>query len=373
MYMFDSRWELIPREAATDPTAGCGSYRMAIDTELFYGEAQALLRMARPSDNGRYHTAAFEGQTRTLQVQWQGRFRRQPKGPICVALQLVDPTSTMGIVTKKMVQLAEGYMRGVSPLLKISTGCKGGRVVGICCPAAGVLGVRTQSLDEPRHPLGTRLEEAVYENTADAESLTTVDLQRVYTIELYSNNVHLDNWQLTGIPGVSTISLASLLSVHPQLPFSSAFSVFLHERIGDEVSGSPRLSPLCAMHTCHTAHDRDWVVGLIYLWCRMCVGRSRGLVSASGWRMWPNSHHRRKRVAAGGDCSETQNARAYWLPSGYRCIPPPRARSRARQHCVVCHQYSRTCSESRSSRELVDPRCCIFVCLDWRWHVALHR
>lgn len=249
MHIFDSRWELIPKEAATDRAAGCGSYRMAIDTELFHGEGQALLRKPTPSDNGRYYSTAFEGQTRSLQVQWQGRFRRQPKGPICVALQLADPTCAMGMVTRKMVQLAEGYMRGVSPLLKISTGCKGGRVVGICCPAAGVLGVRTQSLEEPRHPLGTRLEDSLYENTADAESLTTVDLQRVYTIELYTNNVHLDNWQLTGIPGVSTVSLASLLSAHPQLPSSSAFSVFLHERTGDEASRSLRLSPTYTMHT----------------------------------------------------------------------------------------------------------------------------
>merc|ERR1711966_523525 len=73
---------------------------MPIDSDLFTGSQLFVFRDEDPTANGRYHASLFEGKQRRYVWQLQGKFKRQPRGPIFFQASVLDESAHLSMVTR---------------------------------------------------------------------------------------------------------------------------------------------------------------------------------------------------------------------------------------------------------------------------------
>ena len=82
---------------ATAPAAGTKSWDeklpntspFAVDNEFFVGKVLVLIRTQKPEEDPLY-APFFEGKRRLIEVQMQGRFKVEPRGPIFLGGEITD-------------------------------------------------------------------------------------------------------------------------------------------------------------------------------------------------------------------------------------------------------------------------------------------
>jgi len=89
------------------------STRFAVDTELFQGEMLQVSRSSDPVMNGAYHGNMFAGKNRVFVLQVQGRFKRKPRGPICLCLNLLDDTVKLGMLSKRFARMWLSFAQAI--------------------------------------------------------------------------------------------------------------------------------------------------------------------------------------------------------------------------------------------------------------------
>jgi hypothetical protein len=77
---------------------------LPFETELFSGTALMLLRPPSPEADPFYSPRLFEGRSRCLEVQVQGRFKRVPKGTVYIGGEVTERMQ-LGLVTKGLAKL----------------------------------------------------------------------------------------------------------------------------------------------------------------------------------------------------------------------------------------------------------------------------
>jgi len=107
------------RADVEEDTDGC--FRMKIDTELFEGEQLFALRGKDPASNGKYHEGLFENKKRTYVYQLQGRFKRQPRGPILLQACAIDDEASLGMITRGVVKAWFKFAESYVPSLQLRT------------------------------------------------------------------------------------------------------------------------------------------------------------------------------------------------------------------------------------------------------------
>lgn len=74
------------------------------ETELFSGTALLLVRPASPGADPFYSARLFDGRSRCLEVQVQGRFKRAPRGTVYIGGEVTERMQ-LGLVTKGLAKL----------------------------------------------------------------------------------------------------------------------------------------------------------------------------------------------------------------------------------------------------------------------------
>jgi len=188
---------------AVQPEKDCHCYRMDIDTELFEGQ-QIFVFRDKPGLNGKYQVGLFDGKKRMYTYQLQGRFKRQPHGPIVFQASALDHTAQLGMISRSLSRTWLAFARSFCPDLKLNLKAKDGRPLGAALPVdPSWLGIIKTPRGETPPELGTRLpayEECIKQNGCDVGNLSKVDLSATYTIEYYTANADFLDWRLTNIP-----------------------------------------------------------------------------------------------------------------------------------------------------------------------------
>lgn len=223
------------------------------------GEQLFALRAREPAANGQYHAGLFEGKKRTYVYQIQGRFKRQPRGPLYFQASATDDKAYLGMLTRGVIStwasFAEPYVPGMKLQMDPEPSCPIGASLAVDPSWIAIL--KTPHGEIP-HPLGTSLPpyaECVAYNGCDVGSLSEVDLDATYTMEYYTSYCDFIEYSLS-IPLVD-VSLSRLFPYCAAVPGSTGIACFFHEEY-DAAKGHgflvppPADSTMCGAMFVHT-------------------------------------------------------------------------------------------------------------------------
>lgn len=210
------------------------SWRMRVDSDLFQGEVLQVFRHSDPIHNGPYHASLFAGKRRVFVVQVQGKFKRKPRGQLCVLAQLLDDSQNMGKITKKFIKIWHKYVKSYDPNIDINLDARYNRPCGVYAPLnsrwVGV--IQTPPGEEPP-PLGRSLpppKECKRINAGDVD-ICDPDLDSTYTLEYFSENLDFIGWKLFNFPILPEFSLSRFTSRFPVMAscITHGFRVIIRE------------------------------------------------------------------------------------------------------------------------------------------------
>jgi len=220
---------------------GSASYRWPIDTDLFEGETLLVFRdmgNEKRGGNGKYQRTIWEGKSRLFVFQTQGRFKRQPRGPIHMQLSVCDDTATMGMFSKRFAKIVGSFAASAIPKADLQMSLKPlpGKPMGVAMKVdpswISILKEKGDAVWE----LGERMPsytECLGRNGCDVGGLERVDLDATYTMEYYTANVDLIQWQLTGIAVMPNMTLDNFCPEFPHIKKATAAMCMFRERVSE--------------------------------------------------------------------------------------------------------------------------------------------
>lgn len=202
-----------------------------------------VFRDSDPGNNGPYHAGLFAGKRRVYVCQMQGRFKRKPRGPICLILNLLDDKVKLGMISKRLAKMWLSFAQAWEPQLDMCTSPSKNCPIGLCMPVnVKWMGILWTKPGDPLPELGKNLppfkECAALNKAAGITELGAEDvrLDGTYTFEFYSQNLDLLGWKIFNIPVMPEVSLNRFTSSWPKIPVPcNGFITGLRE-MGDQAT-----------------------------------------------------------------------------------------------------------------------------------------
>ena len=185
-----------------------------IENDFFVGRAVVLTR----DESGADDRAVFAGRARRLEVQVQGRFRRQvPQGrALFLGAEITKRKMTLSAVTHRMARLLLGLVRGWNPRMHTSFGgdTEAPHIVVPFLTGVDSLVVSRDGDCAPPPTLGVALvdepEESRARRASSGDDPEALDLGATYTFSFHTSFVSLSRWRVTGLPlGLPELDLRS--------------------------------------------------------------------------------------------------------------------------------------------------------------------
>jgi len=217
------------------------SWSIDVNTDLFEGTMLQVFRQKDNAKNGMYHDGLFKGKNRVYVCQLQGRFKRKPNGPICLMCQFLDDNFSIGTFSKRFAKIWLGFARQWEKQLDICLDPKEGRPISLIMPVSDnwMAIVHTKKGDTPPQ-LGVRLpsfKDCVKMNKENGVSVGHIedpDMDAIYTLEFYSQNLDMLGWKVFNIPVLPEFSLNRFTSGWPAVSVPcQGFAVHMRE-MGDK-------------------------------------------------------------------------------------------------------------------------------------------
>jgi len=220
----------------TEP--GSTSYRFPVNSDLFEGEQLLVFRdpaNEKRGGNGKYQKTLWEGKARMFKFQVQGKFKRQPRGPIYLQASVMDDKATMGMFSKRFAKLVGQFAGSSIPKAELDFSLKPGpgKPMGVLMKVDPSWISILREKGEPWE-LGKRMptyKECLAKNGDDVGALQNVDLDATYTLEYYTANLDAINWMITGIAVMPNMSLDNFFPEYPHIKKATAGCCFFKERV----------------------------------------------------------------------------------------------------------------------------------------------
>ena len=144
----------------------------------------------------------FEGKRRLIELQFQGRFKQVPRGPLYMGVEVPLPPLSLGFVTKSMGNVVLALMKRLLPGLHHSLGGKGENP-HIVFPILSALDsfIVTPEGEEPP-PLGVAQLPASNDRQAYVDGKKKFEVGPWYSIGFHSMYLNLITWKIANVPGL---------------------------------------------------------------------------------------------------------------------------------------------------------------------------